>query len=99
MTSALSPFAPDIWVGEGPVVSFVGFPYLTRMVVVRLSGGALFVWSPIALSPEIKAAVDALGPVRFLISPDSDRTSNPGPRRHGDGRRRRLRARGFGWLL
>jgi hypothetical protein len=70
MTAALSLFVPDVWVGEGPVVSFVGFPYPTRMVVVRLSNGGLFLWSPIALSPELKAAVDALGPVRFLISPN-----------------------------
>ncbi len=66
----LSPFGRDIWVGEGPVVSFYGFPYPTRMVVMRLADGGLFVWSPIALSADLKAAVDALGPVRFLVSPN-----------------------------
>ena len=67
---ALEAFGTDIWIGEGPVVSFYGFPYPTRMVIARLGNGALFVWSPIALSPELKAKVDALGEVRFLIAPN-----------------------------
>jgi hypothetical protein len=68
--SALQPFGPNIWVVEGPVVSFYGFPYPTRMVLIRLSGGGLFVWSPTALTPELKADVDALGPVAHLVSPN-----------------------------
>jgi hypothetical protein len=69
--SALQPFGPDIWVVEGPVVSFYGFPYPTRMVLIRLTGGGLFVWSPIALTPELKAETDTLGPVEHLVSPNS----------------------------
>ena len=37
---------------------------------MRLADGGLFVWSPIALTADLKAAVDALGPVRFLVSPN-----------------------------
>lgn len=66
----LAEFGPALWVGEGPVVSFLGFPYPTRMAILRLADGGLFVWSPIALSAEVKVAVDALGPVRFLVSPN-----------------------------
>ncbi|HEX7725484.1 MAG TPA: DUF4336 domain-containing protein [Rhizomicrobium sp.] len=69
--SALRPFGPDIWVVEGPVVSFYGFPYPTRMVLIRLAGGGLFVWSPIALTPDLKAETDRLGPVEHLVSPNS----------------------------
>ncbi len=43
----LEEFAPGLWVAEGPVVSFYGFPYPTRMALIRLSDGGLFVWSPI----------------------------------------------------
>lgn len=68
--TALQPFAPDIWVAEGPVVSFYGFPYPTRMVLIRLTGGGLFAWSPIALTPELKAAVNAIGPVAHVVSPN-----------------------------
>lgn len=62
---------PDIWLAEGPVVSFYGFAYPTRMVLIRLAGGSLFVWSPIALTAELQAEVDALGPVAHLVSPNA----------------------------
>jgi hypothetical protein len=56
------PFGPEIWTVDGPEVSFAGFAYPTRMTVVRLQGGALWVWSPIALTADITAALEALGP-------------------------------------
>lgn len=59
-----------IWLIEGPIVSFYGFPYPTRCVVVRLGTGGLWIWSPIALSTELRKAVDALGPVEHLVSPN-----------------------------
>lgn len=70
MTSSLTPAGPDFWIAEGPEVSFFGFPYPTRMAVIRLAGGNLFIWSPIALTPGLKAQVQALGSVRHLISPN-----------------------------
>jgi hypothetical protein len=63
-------FAPDIWVAAGPVVRYFGFPYPTRMAILRLRDGGLFLWSPIALTPELRAEVDALGPVRCLVAPN-----------------------------
>ncbi len=66
----LKKFGPGIWIGEGPVVSFHGFAYPTRMAVIRLQDGSLFVWSPIALSPDLRQEVDALGAVRHLVSPN-----------------------------
>jgi hypothetical protein len=68
--SALQSLGPEIWIAEGPVVSFFGFPYPTRMAVIRLADGRLFVWSPIALTPELKGEIDALGPPAHLISPN-----------------------------
>ena len=50
----LDEFATGLWVAEGPVVSFYGFPYPTRMAVTRLADGGVFVWSPIALTAELK---------------------------------------------
>lgn len=67
---SLQAFAPDIWIVEGPVVSFFGFDYPTRMAIIKLSDGRLFVWSPIALTEALKREIDALGPVRYLISPN-----------------------------
>lgn len=66
----LHEFGPNIWTAEGPAVSFLTFPYPTRMAAIRLADGGLFVWSPIALSAALKREVDAFGPVRFLISPN-----------------------------
>jgi hypothetical protein len=67
---SLHPFGERLWVAEGPTVSFFGFPYSTRMALVRLNDGGLFVWSPIALSAALRQEVDALGPVRHLVSPN-----------------------------
>lgn len=41
------------------------------MVVIRLTGGDLFIWSPVALSPDLQAEVEALGDVRHLVAPNS----------------------------
>lgn len=48
-----------------------GFRYPTRMAVIQLSGGGLFIWSPTALTDALRAEVDALGKVGFLIAPNS----------------------------
>jgi hypothetical protein len=66
----LAPLGPEIWIADGAVVPFYGFPYPTRMVLIRLSGGALFVWSPVALDDELAREVDSLGPVAHLVSPN-----------------------------
>lgn len=68
--AVLHEFGPSIWTAEGPVVSFLSFPYPTRMALIRLSNGGLFVWSPIALSDALKEEVDALGAVKCIISPN-----------------------------
>lgn len=66
----LEQLGADLWVAEGGIVSFFGFDYPTRMVAVRLDDGGLWLWSPIEPRPEIEAAVRALGPVRYLVSPN-----------------------------
>ncbi|MCQ0986705.1 DUF4336 domain-containing protein [Jiella marina] len=67
----LIPFGPDLWIADGPVVeAAAGFHYPTRMVLVRLESGDLFVWSPVRISHALQAEVDAIGPVRHLIAPN-----------------------------
>ena len=41
-----------------------------RMTVVRLPDGGLWIHSPVRLDAQTRAAVDALGPVRFLVAPN-----------------------------
>src|ERR1700761_4097426 len=67
----LQQFGPEIWIADGPPVSTGGFHYGTRMAVIRLSDGSLFIWSPIQLTADLRAEVDALGDVRHLIAPNS----------------------------
>lgn len=64
-------FAEEIWIAEGPTVTNLAFEFPTRMIVIRLSNGALFIWSPIALSPELRTAVDELGPVGHIVAPNT----------------------------
>lgn len=49
--------------------SRLGFDVGARMTVIPLTDGSLFIHSPIALTPEMKREVDALGPVRHLVAP------------------------------
>lgn len=62
----------DLWLCDGPVVRFMRFfPYPTRMAVVRLRDGGLWVWSPIALSEELVKEIESLGAVRHLVAPNA----------------------------
>ncbi len=71
----LKPVADDIWVVDGPVIGFrylgMTFPFPTRMTVIRLSDKGLFIHSPIRLTKNLQAKIDALGPVKCLIAPDT----------------------------
>lgn len=66
----LKEFAESLYVADGPTVSFLSFPYPTRMALVRLADGSLWVWSPIALTRELERAVASMGPVAHVVSPN-----------------------------
>src|SRR4029450_12084462 len=60
----------NLWVAEQPL-KFMGLEVGTRMTIVRFADGALWVHSPLRLSSERHEAVEALGPVRFLVAPNT----------------------------
>lgn len=62
--------APDIWIADGGWIRFYGVPFPTRMTVIRLSDGGVWVHSPIDSQKELLASVSSLGPVRYLIAPN-----------------------------
>ena len=66
----LEQFGSSLYVADGPTISFFGFPYPTRMAVARLSDGSVWVWSPIALTPELAEDVQSIGTVRHIVSPN-----------------------------
>lgn len=68
----LEKLGDEIWTAEGSdVVAMLGFHYPTRMAVIRLAGSELFVWSPIAPTDGLRAEVEALGNVGYLIAPNA----------------------------
>ena len=66
---ALSPFAEGIWVDSDPA-RILGMRLTATMTVLRLGDGSLRLHSPIAMTPERCAAVEALGPVAHLYAPN-----------------------------
>lgn len=73
--NTLKPVGPNLWIADGDLIHMafplgLKVPFSTRMTVVRLSDGGLWCHSPIAPSPALQAEIDALGPVRHLVSPN-----------------------------
>jgi hypothetical protein len=65
----LESLAPDIWHTQYHFLAH-GVPLATRMTVVRLHDGALWLHSPIPLSGALRAQLDALGTVRYIVAPN-----------------------------
>jgi hypothetical protein len=59
----------NLWVAEQPL-NYLGLAVGTRMTVIRLADGALWVHSPLRLTEPLRLAVEALGPVCFLVAPN-----------------------------
>ncbi len=60
----------NIWIVDGPTVRFFGFPFSTRMVVVRLPSEKLWVYSPVKLSKPLKNELEGFGEVKYVIAPN-----------------------------
>lgn len=68
--SRLEQIDDALWLAEGKIVSFYGFPYPTRAAIARFEDGTLWVWSPVELDDALRGAVDELGRVAYLVSPN-----------------------------
>jgi hypothetical protein len=64
----LTQLAADLWVATRPLPLVVG-DIGTRMTVVRLPDGGLFLHSPVRLDAETRQALDAIGSVRCVVAP------------------------------
>ena len=65
----LQQLAENIW-AVSTNHSFLGMHLGTRMTVVRLAGGGLWLHSPVAMSADLRQELDALGPVRHIVCPN-----------------------------
>lgn len=63
----LARIADDLWTATQPQ-RFWGLETGTRMNVVRLRDGSLFIHCPIHLDPALRREIDALGPVSAVVS-------------------------------
>jgi Domain of unknown function (DUF4336) len=64
----LERFAEDVWT-DTREAEFWGVETGSRMTVVRLSGGGLFVHSPVAFDEDTQRELAALGEVRAVVAP------------------------------
>lgn len=73
----LKPVAENVWIVDGSVVRMTypwigvfSLPFSTRMTVIRLPDGRLWLHSPTAAEDALVEAVSALGEVAFLVAPN-----------------------------
>lgn len=69
MPRPLRQLAPDLWIADRPQ-AFLGWPVGTRMTVMRLTGGRLLLHSAVELDAGLRAELDALGRVAFVVAPN-----------------------------
>ena len=65
------PLADGAWVVDGAPQRVLGLSLPTRMTVLRLADGGLWLHSPTRHTPALEAALAALGPVRHLVAPNT----------------------------
>ena len=65
----LTPFDEGVWMDTQPT-RIIGMDLTATMTVLRLGAGNLLVHSPISLTPQRRAAVEALGRVAHLYAPN-----------------------------
>lgn len=65
----LQPIAPDIWHMQHPFVAG-GIRITSRMTVVRLSSGGLWLHSPVPMPTLARAQMQKLGEVKFIVAPN-----------------------------
>lgn len=73
--NVLKAVAEDLWIVDGPEIRFgylgLKLPFPTRMTIVRLPDGAIWIHSPTVAADALVKRVRELGPVRWLIAPNT----------------------------
>lgn len=65
------PLADGAWVVDGGPQRVLGLSLPTRMTVLRLADGGLWLHSPTRHTPALQRALAKLGPVRHLVAPNT----------------------------
>ena len=69
-TSVMQEIADNVYAIDGAPVTYPGFEFPVRSIVVRLSTGELWVHSPVKLTSQVNEAVRTLGEPAHLVSPN-----------------------------
>ena len=71
----LKPVAEDVWLVDGHEVGMrvmgLTIPFPTRMTVVRLVDGSLWIHSPVRPSESLFGQTESLGPIAYLVAPNN----------------------------
>jgi Domain of unknown function (DUF4336) len=67
--SELKEFAENVSMIDGPPVRMLGVSLPTRMIIVKLSDGSLWVNSPVSVPIQVLDRIKASGPIRYLVAP------------------------------
>lgn len=70
MLERITTFVPGVWLDTMPV-KILGTRLTATMTVLDLGGGKLLVYSPLELTAQRRAAVEALGTVEHLYAPNT----------------------------
>jgi Domain of unknown function (DUF4336) len=66
--AGLQEFGKNIWIADGPDVRDMGVIFTTRMTVVELTDGSVWVESPVPVSFDTLQRITELGPVRYIVT-------------------------------
>ncbi len=66
--SGMQAFAQNVWIVDGPNVRDFGVLFTTRMTVLKLSDGSVWVDSPVPVPFDTLKHITELGPVSYLVA-------------------------------
>ena len=75
---SLERHAEGLWTTTAPL-KFLGLHLGTRMTVLRLPSGALWLHSATPIDPQLRAEIDALGRVEHIVAPSAYHHLHAGP--------------------
>lgn len=66
----LESIGTDIWIADGPDIRFMGQELGTRMTIVRLTDGKVWLHSPVQFHADLAAEIEQIGPIHYLVAPN-----------------------------
>ena len=66
--NSLVEFGKNVWVIEGSFVKDMGLTFSTRMIVVKLSDGMIWICDPVKISENAQKSIEKIGEIKYLIA-------------------------------